>query len=588
MAIPDEFIQELKARTDIAEVISSYVQLKRSGRSMMGLCPFHSERSPSFSVNRENGYFHCFGCGAGGDVITFIRKIENMDYVEAVTLLAQRAGMTVPENTTDSGLGQLKVRICELNREAARFYHRQLYSEKGKEALSYLRGRGLTEKTIIHFGLGYSPSSRYELVNYLKEKGFSANEMVQANVAVKSQRGYIFDRFSDRVMFPIIDLRGQVIAFGGRIMSDVKPKYLNTSDTPVFNKSRNLFSLQLAKNKAGGRLILVEGYMDVIALHQAGFEGAVATLGTALTEEQAMLMKKYAEEVVVCYDADAAGQKATERALPLLRKAGVRVRVLRIPSGKDPDEFMRSYGEQGPARFGMLIERSGNDMDYRLSLLRSSFHLEIPEQRVEYLTRCAELLSRLENPVEQDVYLSRLAEETGVEKSAIRRLVQKESGARAKKEQRTSQRQVQLQAGGRTDRLNTEKAGRLRGANAEEALLALMLLEPDAAALIVQKLTPDGFVTSFNRRIYQVMHQRVLEGKEVSLMDLSSQLSPEEMSRLAQIADRRPRENDPLSAAGVYLGILEEERGRMTREQIASADEETLREEIERLRRKKQ
>ena len=316
MALPDSFIQELKARSDIADVISGYVNLKRTGRNMVGLCPFHGEKTPSFHVNVENAYFHCFGCGAGGDVITFIRRIENLDYIDAVKLLAQRAGLSMPADGVDDKTARVRARIFEANREAARFYHHMLYRPQGAPALAYLRGRGLKETTIKHFGLGYAPPGRFALTNFMRQKGFRDDELVAANLAFQGRGGGGVDRFVDRVMFPIIDLRGNVIAFGGRLMGDGKPKYLNTSDTLVFRKSSNLFALNFAKNGGEKRMILVEGYMDVIALHQAGFTNAVATLGTSLTVDHARLLARYTDEVVVCYDADAAGQKAADRAIP--------------------------------------------------------------------------------------------------------------------------------------------------------------------------------------------------------------------------------------------------------------------------------
>ena len=588
MPIPDEFIQELKARTDIADIISGYVPLKKSGRSLMGLCPFHNEKSASFSVSRENGYFHCFGCGVGGDVITFIRRMENLDYVEAIKFLAQRAGMTVPEQGKDDGTGQLKTRIYEANREAARFYHKQLYTPQGKQALEYLRKRRLSEKTIIHFGLGYSPPSRHELVNHLKSKGFTAAEMIQANLANQSKKGYPFDRFSDRVMFPIIDLRGNVIAFGGRIMSDIKPKYLNTAETPVFNKSRNLFALQFAKNKAEGQLILVEGYMDVIALHQAGFENAIATLGTALTQEQALIIKRYCDEVVICYDADEAGQKATQRAINILRPTGLKVKVLTVPNGKDPDEFIKSYGDQGSARFRMLLEKSGNDIEYRLDKLRTGFNTDITEQRVEFLTREAELVATIENPVEQDVYITRLAKELEVEKSAFDRLVRKNARKAAAQQMKTMQRDVIKELSGRNDRMNTDKSYNLRAANAEEALIAIMILNPDAAEKICKEVDPKVFVTAFNRRIYEILHTRTENGQEISMSDISGDFSVDEMSRIARMLAARPKENDPLGSADEYIRVLEEESEKLTPEQIAAADNDTIMEQLRKMKEKKQ
>ena len=587
MAITEEFKQELKARTDIADVISSYVQLKKSGRNLVGLCPFHNERSPSFSVSRENGFFYCFGCGAGGDAITFIRKIENLDYVDAVRLLAQRAGMTVPENNVNDGMGKLKGRICEANREAARFYHRQLYSPAGKQALDYLRGRGLTEKTIIHFGLGYSPRDRFELTNHLRSKGFSKDEIIQANLANQSKKGNPFDRFSDRVMFPIIDLRGNVIGFGGRIMSDIKPKYLNTSDTPVFNKSRNLFALQFAKNKAKGQLILVEGYMDVIALHQAGFENAVATLGTSLTQEQAMIIKRYCDEVVICYDADEAGQKATQRAIGILRQTGINIRILTVPSGKDPDEFIKSYGDQGSARFRMLLEKSGNDTEYRLSKLRNSYNTDIPEQRAAFLTKAAALVSELENPVEQDVYISKLSHELDVEKEALKRLVNKNNRRSYRESIKDEQFRAQAQMSGINDRMNRDKQFNLKAANAEEAIISLMMNNPDIAQQISKELPPDKFVTGFNRNVYGVLLKRLSAGDDISISDISGEFSEEEMSSITRMMLSHPRDPDPSLAAKEYTEILIEQSERLTPEQAETADYDTIMEELRKLREKK-
>ena len=587
LPISDQFIQELKSRTAIEEVISEYVQLKKSGRNYMGLCPFHNEKTPSFSVSPENGFFHCFGCGAGGDAITFIRKIENLDYVEAVNLLAARVGMTVPKDNRDDGMGRLKTRIYEANREAARFYHKQLYAPDGKQALEYLRKRQLTEKTIIHFGLGYSPASRFELVNYLKSKGFSGSEIIAANLANQSKKGNPFDRFSDRVMFPIIDLRGNVIAFGGRIMSDIKPKYLNTSDTPVFNKSRSPFALQFAKNKANGQLILVEGYMDVIALHQAGFENAVATLGTALTNEQAILIKRYCDEVVICYDADEAGQRATERAIGILRPTGLRVKVLTVPNGKDPDEFIKSYGEQGSARFRMLLEKTGNDIEYAISKLRTEFNTDIDAQRVEFFNRVTPVIAGIDNPVERDVYITRLSEELNVEKSAIANLVRKKFRRNESKLRNDEQKRAANELSAINNKMNKEKRFRLRAASAEEALIAVMITNPDIAVKIVERVQPELFPTAFNRSIYEILSQRVKSGREISLEDISGDFSVDEMGSITGIVASHPRENDPAAAAREYIEVLEDENGRLTPKQIEQSEPQDLNEYIKKLRKMK-
>ena len=369
-------MQDLKSRCDITDIVSSYVNLKRRGKNMVGLCPFHNEKSPSFNVYPENNSFYCFGCGAGGDVITFIRKIENLDYIEAVKMLADRVGLQMPEQGVDDSMSRLRQRVLEINRESARFFHSALLSPEGKPGLDYFARRRLPMKMIRHFGLGWAPESRFALVNHLRSKGYSEREMIAANVAVETRSGRAMDRFHARVMFPIIDLRGNVVAFGGRILTNEKPKYINTSDTPVYHKSSGLFAMNFAKNALeNDRIILAEGYMDVISLHKAGIENAIASLGTALTAEQARIIARYAKEVVICYDSDEAGQKAAQRAIPILRGAGLLVRVMAVPGNKDPDEFINACGDEGAARFRRLIEQSGNDVEYRLAKLKSGYDL---------------------------------------------------------------------------------------------------------------------------------------------------------------------------------------------------------------------
>ncbi len=587
MAIPEEFIQELKNKTDIVDVVSSYVRLKKAGRNMLGLCPFHNEKTPSFTVSADKNFFHCFGCGAGGDVISFIRRIENLDYVDAIKFLAQRAGLEVPEGQRNEGLTRLRNRIYEANREAARFYHKCLYSPEGKKALDYLRGRGLTEKTIIHFGLGYSPSSRFELVNYLRDKGFTGTELIQANLANESKNGNPYDRFSDRVMFPIIDLRGNVIAFGGRIMSDIKPKYLNTSDTPAFNKSKNLFALQLAKNQAKGQLILVEGYMDVIALHQAGFENTVATLGTALTTEQANIIRKYCDEIVICYDADEAGQKASARAIDILRQTGVKIKVLTVPNGKDPDEFIKSHGENGPARFRLLLDKCGNDIEYRLAKLRLKYDLEDTRQKVDFLTEAAKIFAGLENDIEKDAYIVNLAEELHIDKNAIMNQVAKYVRKNQYEARQQQQRKMYHSSSGQDNIINPEKSYHLKAANAEEALLAILLTHPDAAAQISRQLPADKFITSFNRKVYETIQKRAEQNLGTDASDISGEFSIDENNCIHRIVFSRLRENDPFRAAQNYIAILEEENQKLSPEQIARSDEQTLMEQLQKMREKK-
>lgn len=533
MPLPQEFIEELKARNGIEEVVSDYVNLKRRGRTLVGLCPFHSEKTPSFTVYPDNNSFYCFGCGAGGDAITFIEKISNLDYREAVRTLAQRAGMTVPESEEDRGLAKLRIRLYALNREAARFYHAVLLSEQGKTGREYFEQRGLLRKTISHFGLGYAPPSRFALVDYLGKKGFSAQEMIQANVAFSSRNGHPVDRFHNRVMFPIIDLRGNVIAFGGRVLGKEEPKYLNTSDTPVFSKGRNLFALNFAKDAADKSLILCEGYMDVIALHQAGFPNAVAGLGTALTPEQARLIAHYTKEVITSYDADEAGQKAASRSIPLLREAGLLVHILVVPDGKDPDEFIRSHGENGHARFQQLLDSCGNDVEYQLAKLKSSISLQTPEGKIRYLHAAAEVLAGLENDLERDVYAGKLAEEANVQRGSVIQQVnsirKKKGHFQKKKEFRNFRRQVT----GAQSKVNPEKQQNLRAARAEEILLGAMIDYPENSAYIIANLDPKMFITAFNRRVYAKIVGKMKDDKVGNLTDLSGSLTAEEMGVIA-------------------------------------------------------
>lgn len=587
MALPEEFLEELKSRSDIADVVSSYVSLRHSGRTMSGLCPFHSEKTPSFHVYPENGSFYCFGCGAGGDVITFVRRIENLDYMEAIRFLAQRAGLSVPESDVDQGLSKAKGRILEINRETARFYHYQLMNEPGAPGRDYLLGRGLTMQTIRHFGLGYAQDSRFALVNHLSGKGYTPEELLQANVATRASTGRVMDRFFARVMYPIIDLRGNVIAFGGRILGDGKPKYLNTSDTLVFHKSLGLFAMNFAKNYAKDGLILAEGYMDVIALHQAGFQNAIATLGTALTMEQARLLSRYTGEVFLCYDSDEAGQKASARAIPLLREAGLSVRMLSLSAGKDPDEFMRSFGEQGPARFRQLMEHSGNDVEYRLQKLRAAQNLQTSEGKVAFLTHAAELLATLDSRIEQEIYAGRLAEEIGIERASILMQVEKNAKKRRREKDRREFRAFQQQTAGVRDKVNPEKSRHLRAANAEEALIVYLLQHPDSAAALEQSLPPENFVTGFNRRLYTVILGKIKDGKACGLTDLAADFSVDEISAVAKMLADYHQVNVTAQDAKEYRNVILQEQTKLDPQDAGSAAPQDIRDYLQKLREQK-
>lgn len=575
MPFPESFLQELKLRSDITEIASSYVNLKRHGRNMVGLCPFHGEKTPSFNIYTENGSFYCFGCGAGGDVITFIMKIENLDYVEAVKFLAQRAGMEMPENTYDDSLSKLRMRIYEANREAARFFHATLLSQRGQSGLNYLRGRALSDRTIRHFGLGFADDDWNSLCNHLKNKGFSEYEIYSANLAFKRKSGNgIYDRFVNRVMFPIIDLRGNVIAFGGRIMTDEKPKYLNTSDTPVFKKSENLFSLNNAKSSGTRTLILCEGYMDVIALNQAGFTNAVATLGTALTNEQAVLMKRYADEVIICYDADGAGQKATARAIDILRNAGLPIKILTVPSGKDPDEFIRSKGENGPAAFKLLIEKCGNDIEYRLMKLKENYNLNTTDGKVAFLNEAVKIVATIESPIERDVFASKLCTELEIDKNAFLEQISKVKRRDRRENIKKETRQIQAELNGQSDKINREHYKKPRSSSAEEALLVYLINNPDYANSISERVTPDKFSNSLIKRYYEYVLSKIKSGYE-PLTSVSSDFNSDEVSYLYKLISTTIPAASTREAVEEYINVINEESNKLTSDKLAdmSADD---------------
>lgn len=575
MPFPDSFLQELKLRSDITEIASSYVNLKRHGRNMVGLCPFHGEKTPSFNIYTENGSFYCFGCGAGGDVITFIMKIENLDYVEAVKFLAQRAGMEMPENTYDDSLSKLRMRIYEANREAARFFHATLLSQRGQSGLNYLRGRALSDRTIRHFGLGFADDDWNSLCNHLKNKGFSEYEIYSANLAFKRKNGNgIYDRFVNRVMFPIIDLRGNVIAFGGRIMTDEKPKYLNTSDTPVFKKSENLFSLNNAKSSGTRTLILCEGYMDVIALNQAGFTNAVATLGTALTNEQAVLMKRYADEVIICYDADGAGQKATARAIDILRNAGLPIKILTVPSGKDPDEFIRSKGDNGPAAFKLLIEKCGNDIEYRLMKLKENYNLNTTDGKVAFLNEAVKIVATIESPIERDVFASKLCAELEIDKNAFLEQISKVKRRGRRENIKKETRQIQAELNGQSDKINREHYKKPRSSSAEEALLVYLINNPDYANSISERVTPDKFSNSLIKRYYEYVLSKIKSGYE-PLTSVSSDFNSDEVSYLYKLISTTIPAASTREAVEEYINVINEESNKLTSDKLAdmSADD---------------
>jgi len=583
--LPELFIQQLKQSCDMERIVSGYLPLKKKGRYLVGLCPFHSEKSPSFYVYPQNQSFYCFGCGAGGDVITFIRRIENLEYMEAVKLLADRCGLELPMDSDQSDArSMLKKRVLEINRESARFFHSCLMSEQGRQAYEYLISRGRDRKTIRHFGLGYAPAGWDGLLNHLRAKGFSDNDMLEANVVTKGKYG-LHDRFSNRVIFPIIDLRGNVVAFGGRALDDKGAKYLNSSDTPVFKKSKTLFALNFAKTSKRPGLILAEGYMDVIAIHQAGFDNAVATLGTALTEEQARLISQYAERVVLAYDSDGPGQAATKRAMNIFDEVGVKVSVLSMTGAKDPDEFIKKYGTE---RFAMLLDNSRNPVEFELSKLRTTYDTAQADGKVGYLKEACKLFAGIRNPVEREVYITQTANELAISPQAIKAQIEnldKRESYRQRKQQRADTNiYIGRMAAAKDD---LQRRTNLRYAMAEEGVLFCLMKNPDSYPQVSSRVSEQDFVTDINRQLYLALSQRLEQGQTVEMIDLSSQLSPELMGRISAIMATAPSQRCDEQTLGDYIARLIEHRSVKTEREVAQMDDNDLGEYVKQLAAKK-
>lgn len=581
----DLFIQQLKQYSDIERIISGYVPLSRKGRNLSGLCPFHSEKTPSFFVYPQTQSFYCFGCGAGGDVITFIRRIENLEYMEAVRFLAEKCGLTVPDSQQEDERAVQRRRILEINRETARFFHAQLMSEQGKQAYDYLTRRGRDRKTIRHFGLGYAPEGWRVLSDYLKTKGFTDEEMVAANVAVNSKRGSVYDRFRNRVMFPIIDLRGNVVGFGGRALDDQGAKYLNTSDTPVFKKSRNLFAMNFAKTSKQPGLILAEGYMDVIAIHQAGFDNAIATLGTALTDEQARLISQYTDKVILAYDSDGPGQAATKRAINIFDEVGVKVSVLSMTGAKDPDEFIQKYGRE---RFAMLLDGSSNALEFELSKIRSRFDISTADGKVNFLKEACKLFAGIRNPVEREVYITQVANELEIAPQAIHaqiRSLDKQALSRDRSRQRRdTDLYIGRMAAAKDD---IQRKVNLRYAMAEEGILYCLMKNPDFWKIVSARISEQDFVTDVNREIYRSMGQILEEGKPPEMMELSAVLSPSQMGRVSAILAGAPSQRCDEEGLNDYLRMLLEHKNEKTEQEVAQMDDNALEEYVKHLAAKK-
>ena len=532
--IPRDYITELVQRSDIVDVVQSYVQLRHRGRTHTGLCPFHNEKTPSFVVYPETQSFYCFGCGAGGDVITFIKKINNVDYIEAVKFLAGRAGMALPEE--DDQTGRLRSRIISINKDAARFYFSRLNSDAGRVGRAYWRGRGLSDATIKRFGLGYAPDSFRETRDHLKSLGYTEDELLAAGLIKRSEKGGTFDFFRHRVMIPIFDLRGNVIAFSGRKLDPEQPggKYVNSPETLVYKKSRTLFALNFAKKSQTRRYILCEGNLDAISMHQAGFTTAVAGCGTALTAEQVKILSKYADEVVLCYDSDEAGQKATRRAISLLSASPLKISVLNIPDAKDPDEFIKKFGAE---RFEMLLNGSNNAIEYELLQAKGKYDIATPDGRLNYIKDAIGVLAGRITPTERDVYAGRLAEETDVAKPAI--LNQLDAAIRARGRRAEKERERRLLEEGAGGRINVpysqggQKA--LGVAFAEQQLVAAILKNPDYIRLAAPRVSGGTFLDAGLGRAYTLLCEKGAKGEYLDLSALSEELPEETVSLISRV-----------------------------------------------------
>ena len=535
MAIPESFLQELVERNDIADVVSGYVKLsKRSGSNLFGLCPFHSEKTPSFSVNSEKQIYHCFGCGKGGGVINFIMEIEGLSFPEAVEFLARRVGMEVPADKPDRDVLR-RERMLSLNRDAARFFHRELLAPTGRIAQDYVNRRQISPAMVRTFGLGFAPNSWDSLRKAMRALGYTDQELFDAGlVRAGKKAGSYYDTFRNRLMFPVIDIRGSVIGFSGRILDDGEPKYMNSPETLVFNKGRGLFAINLAKKSKAGYFILAEGNVDVVSMHQAGFDSAVASLGTSLTPEQARLIARYTNEVVIAYDNDGAGQKASQRAIGILEKLDIKVRILRMTGAKDPDEFIK---KNGPEVFRALIEKSENHVEYRLKVVQSKYDLKADEERVAFLKESAQLIASLQNQLEREVYAMRVAQTAGVSPKIVEDEVQRLRKRMLSQEKKQYERQElsPIKAFQPNDR--TRHYDNIRSARAEQGVISLLYQDPELFRGS-PPVEPECFSSASLRNIYSTLLELVRSGDTVSLPLLAGRLSQDEMDTLTGLINQ--------------------------------------------------
>lgn len=552
-SLSDSFLQELRLKTDVVDLISSYVSLKKRGNTYVGLCPFHNEKTPSFTVYENTQSFYCFGCGAGGDGVSFMRKIENLDYIDAVKVLAQRAGMQMPDDGYDDSLSKKRRTILEINRETARFYHNYMMSEQGKVGLQYFLNRGLSQKTIRHFGLGYAPNKWDELLKHLKSKGYNISDMLAAGVVRKGEKGY-YDYFRNRVMTPIIDVRGNFIAFGGRVLDDSKPKYINTSDTLVYKKTNEVFGLNYAKDSGKDSLILCEGYMDVIAMHQAGFTNAVAGCGTALTNEQVRLLSRYAKEIILVYDNDEAGQKALNKAISLFDQVDIKISIPTLSGGKDPDEIIKNLGR---ARFADMLENSSNEVEFAIMKLRRGFNLQTTQGKSQFASEAVKILANA-TPIEQDLYLSRLADELGIEKRAFQAQLVEYSTRMAKGIKKREYNKIIDDDLRKTRKESFEADTSTVSLKAQARVIGLLMTYPDCYSLC-KDLNPDEFTAGFYKKAYETVTQRIKDNLSLELIVFNEVFTDDEMGKFTHLVSVSQNSSNPKKEFTDCINVIDNE-----------------------------
>lgn len=552
-SLSDSFLQELRLKTDVVDLISSYVSLKKRGNTYVGLCPFHNEKTPSFTVYENTQSFYCFGCGAGGDSVSFMRKIENLDYIDAVKVLAQRAGMQMPDEGYDDSLSKKRRTILQINRETARFYHNYMMSEQGKVGLQYFLNRGLSQKTIRHFGLGYAPNKWDELFKHLKSKGYDVSDILTAGVVRKGEKGY-YDYFRNRVMTPIIDVRGNFIAFGGRVLDDSKPKYINTSDTLVYKKTNEVFGLNYAKDSGKDSLILCEGYMDVIAMHQAGFTNAVAGCGTALTNEQVRLLSRYAKEIILVYDNDEPGQKALNKAISLFDQVDVKISIPTLSGGKDPDEIIKNLGR---ARFADMLEKSSNEVEFAIMKLRRGFNLQTTQGKSQFASEAVKILANA-TPIERDLYLSRLADELGIEKRALQAQLAEYSSRMAKGQKKREYNKIIDDDLRRTRKESFEADTSTVSLKAQARVIGLLMTYPDCY-LLCKDLSSEEFTAGFYRKAYEAVTQRIRDNLSLELIMFNEEFTDDEMGKFTQLISVSQNSSNPKKEFTDCINVIDNE-----------------------------